>query len=330
MSGNDRRGCLSRQQPLHVGVGVERRQVSRAPRPRRRRRSARSSRSAMATATPPLAVPSSLVSTMPVTPDLAAEGLGLERPFCPVVASSTSSTWRGWPGSRRSMTLRILRQLGHQLDLVLQPAGRVDDHRLDAPRLGGGHRVEGDRAGIRAGALGDRPAPRAARPTGAAARSPPRGRCRPRPGPRCGRRAASRPASLAMVVVLPVPLTPTTRITDGAGPSSNGRATWPAAARGSSSARLCARPRRWRTPDALLRRGDQRQPSFRDRRRRQSAPPPARPRSPQRRPIRDPAGHAAGAPRPPGRGPQAEARRLAPGRAIIRPPPRPERRPGAG
>src|SRR5262249_55328221 len=41
---------------------------------------------------PPLAVPSSLVSTMPVTSTTSANTRAWRRPFCPVVASSTSST----------------------------------------------------------------------------------------------------------------------------------------------------------------------------------------------------------------------------------------------
>src|SRR5580693_659211 len=41
---------------------------------------------------PPLAVPSSLVSTMPLTSTTSAKTRAWRRPFCPVVASSTSST----------------------------------------------------------------------------------------------------------------------------------------------------------------------------------------------------------------------------------------------
>src|SRR5579864_5388689 len=41
---------------------------------------------------PPLAVPSSLVSTMPVTSTTSANTRACRSPFCPVVASSTSST----------------------------------------------------------------------------------------------------------------------------------------------------------------------------------------------------------------------------------------------
>ena len=47
---------------------------------------------AMAKTTPPLAVPSSLVSTMPVIPALWLNCLAWIRPFCPVVASRTSRT----------------------------------------------------------------------------------------------------------------------------------------------------------------------------------------------------------------------------------------------
>ena len=52
----------------------------------------------MATTMPPLAVPSSLVSTMPVTPEVSVNLRACSRPFCPVVASSTSSTSCGASG----------------------------------------------------------------------------------------------------------------------------------------------------------------------------------------------------------------------------------------
>ena len=53
---------------------------------------------AMATTTPPFAVPSSLVSTMPVTPLVSVNLRACSSPFCPVVASSTSSTSCGASG----------------------------------------------------------------------------------------------------------------------------------------------------------------------------------------------------------------------------------------
>ena len=113
-----------------------------------------------------------------------------------------------------------LRQLVHELLLVLEPAGRVDQHGIEPSRLRRRHGVEGDRARIGARPLGDDRARRAARPRRAAARSPPRGTCQRRQAPGSVPRPCRRCASLAMVVVLPVPLTPTNRITDGAAPSS--------------------------------------------------------------------------------------------------------------
>ena len=52
---------------------------------------------------PPLAVPSSLVSTMPVTSTASANCFACTRPFCPVDASITSSTSLHAPGVRSTM-----------------------------------------------------------------------------------------------------------------------------------------------------------------------------------------------------------------------------------
>src|SRR5262245_40803757 len=59
-----------------------------------------------ATTIPPLAVPSSLVSTIPVISTASANTLAWRRPFCPVVASSTSRT--SSTVACRSMTRLIL------------------------------------------------------------------------------------------------------------------------------------------------------------------------------------------------------------------------------
>ena len=53
-------------------------------------------------------------------------------PFWPVVASSTSSTSCGAAGICLRIDVLDLRQLGHQVLLRLQPAGRVDDADVDA------------------------------------------------------------------------------------------------------------------------------------------------------------------------------------------------------
>ena len=63
----------------------------------------------MASAMPPLAVPSSLVSTIPVTSTASANSRACWRPFCPVVASIVSSTSCGAPSSRWPITRWILR-----------------------------------------------------------------------------------------------------------------------------------------------------------------------------------------------------------------------------
>src|SRR6266851_6724066 len=55
----------------------------------------------IATTTPPLAVPSSLVSTLPVTPDDCVNCRACCNPFCPVVASITSKVSCGAPGTMR-------------------------------------------------------------------------------------------------------------------------------------------------------------------------------------------------------------------------------------
>src|ERR1039458_3327572 len=65
------------------------------------KRTGRLSSCAMATAMPPLAVPSSLVRTMPVTPADCVKRRACRRPFWPVVASMTSRTSWGASGIAR-------------------------------------------------------------------------------------------------------------------------------------------------------------------------------------------------------------------------------------
>src|SRR6266511_46549 len=85
-----------------------------------------------ATTMPPLAVPSSLVSTTPVTPTAPVNSRAWARPFWPVVASSTSSTSLMWPPSRSS-TRRSLRSSSMRLALVCnRPA--VSTSTTSAPR----------------------------------------------------------------------------------------------------------------------------------------------------------------------------------------------------
>src|SRR5437763_1168150 len=87
---------------------------------------------AMATATPPLAVPSSFVSTIPLTPAAPMNSRACVRPFCPTVASRTNNTSCGAPATSRAATRRIFSSSFIRLTRVWsRPAVRF--HRLDDP-----------------------------------------------------------------------------------------------------------------------------------------------------------------------------------------------------
>ena len=73
------------------------------------------------------------------------------RPFCPTVASSTSSTSCGAPVDLARRDAADLVELGHQVDARVQPAGGVDEDDVAAARLAGGDRVEHHRRRIGAG-----------------------------------------------------------------------------------------------------------------------------------------------------------------------------------
>ena len=105
---------------------------------------------AIASAMPPLAVPSSFVRTIPSTGTASENSFAWRRPFWPVVASIVSSVSCGASGICLAITRRTLRQLGHQVVLGVQAPGGVDDHDVDAALAALGDRVEGDRAGVRA------------------------------------------------------------------------------------------------------------------------------------------------------------------------------------
>ncbi len=98
---------------------------------------------AIAIATPPLAVPSSLVSTIPVAPLAARNSRAWTRPFWPTVASSTSSTSCGASGTTRRMTRRILSSSAIRLARVCnRPA--VSTRTMSRPRaLAAVDRIEG-------------------------------------------------------------------------------------------------------------------------------------------------------------------------------------------
>ena len=148
----------------------------------------------MASAIPPLAVPSSFVRTMPSTGTASEKSWAWRRPFCPVVASTVSSVSCGAPVELLADHAPDLGQLRHELVLRVQAPGGVDDHDVGAAARGPRDGLEGDRARVRAG-LGrvTKLARRRAGPTPRAARPRPRGRCRPR------RARTLRPSSCAQV-----------------------------------------------------------------------------------------------------------------------------------
>ena len=72
----------------------------------------------MAKTMPPLAVESSLVRTIPVSPTASWKAMAWARPFWPVVASSTKSVSGSAPGRRLSMIRRTFVSSSIRLDLV--------------------------------------------------------------------------------------------------------------------------------------------------------------------------------------------------------------------
>ena len=85
----------------------------------------------MASTMPPLAEPSSLVSTTPVTSTASVNCWACTRPFCPVVASRTSSTSVTLPGLTVGDPPHLA-QLLHEVDLGVQPTGGVGEHEVGA------------------------------------------------------------------------------------------------------------------------------------------------------------------------------------------------------
>ena len=102
----------------------------------------------MASAIPPLAVPSSLVSAIPVTSTASRNSSAWRRPFWPVVASIVSSVSCGAPGACALDHLAHLAQLVHQVLLGVQPPGGVADHHVVPARARGLDRVEHHGAGV--------------------------------------------------------------------------------------------------------------------------------------------------------------------------------------
>ena len=119
---------------------------------------------AIASAMPPFAVPSSFVSTMPVTGVACENSSAWRRPFWPVVASTVSSVSCGAPSSCLAITRRTFVELGHQVVLGVQAPGGVDDHDVGALLAPAADRLERDRAGVALGRARDDLAAGAPRP----------------------------------------------------------------------------------------------------------------------------------------------------------------------
>src|ERR687890_826004 len=166
---------------------------------------------AMARAMPPLAVPSSLVRMIPVSPATSLNIWACRRPFCPVVASTVISTSCGAPGSCRCTTLCTLSSSAIRLTLVCNlPA--VSMSSTSVPSLLA--------ACTASWATAAASAPRSRATTGVLVLSPHCCSCSIAAALNVSPAAnilvpGKKRESLPMVVVLPVPFTPTIRITVG-------------------------------------------------------------------------------------------------------------------
>src|SRR5712691_382638 len=169
---------------------------------------------AMATATPPLAVPSSLASTIPFTPATPMNSLAWATPFWPTVASSTRSTSCGAPGTSRAAIRRIFSSSFIRF-------ARVCRRPAVSMRIGSRPFAVPDEIASNTTAAGS--APSRARTMSTPARAAQISSCstaaaRKVSAAQMSGRAPSlfsRLASLPTVVVLPVPLTPTISVTCG-------------------------------------------------------------------------------------------------------------------
>src|SRR5499433_3932951 len=169
-----------------------------------------------ATTIPPLAVPSSLVSTIPVISTASANTLAWRSPFCPVVASSTSRT--SSTVACRSMTRLILPSSSIRPVLVCsRPAVStmtVSVRSSMACRTASNATLAGSSSSRSERTTGAPPrCPQVSRWSAAAARKVSAAPSRTVwPSPMSAR------ASLPQVDVLPVPLTPTMSTTAGRSP----------------------------------------------------------------------------------------------------------------
>ena len=179
----------------------------------------------MAMTMPPLAVPSSLVSTSPRDAHRLVEFARLGQRVLPLIGVEHQQHLVRRAGIEALDDAPDLLQLLHQVRLAVQPPGGVGEHHVAAARPRRLQRIEHHRARVGAGHLrGEIGAP-ALRPhlellDGGGAERIAGGEQHRLP------LRAQRRASLPMVVVLPEPLTPTTRITNGrrAGSMVSGRA----------------------------------------------------------------------------------------------------------
>ena len=105
------------------------------------KRTGRLSSRAMATAMPPLAVPSSLVSTMPVTPADLRELAGLLQAVLAGRCVHHQQHFVRRAGNESRGGSAHLVELVHQSGFGVQAAGGVDVEIVDAARLGGGDGV---------------------------------------------------------------------------------------------------------------------------------------------------------------------------------------------
>src|SRR5438067_3252771 len=172
----------------------------------------------MATAMPPFAEPSSSVSATPVTPTVSPNRRACSSPFCPVVASTTSRVSCGAPASLPSITRRTFASSSIRFACVCsRPA--VSTITTSRPRAWA--------ASIASYATAAGSPPRSEPTKSAPARCAQISSCSSAAARNVSAAAtttecpccASLAASLPIVVVLPVPLTPTTRTTLGAPPT---------------------------------------------------------------------------------------------------------------
>ena len=129
-----RPSALSRRASASTNAdGIEGDEVLEPARRRRRAAPGCRARAGRRARRRPRAVPSSFVSTIPVTPTASENSRAWAIAFCPVVASRTRSTSATWPG----LAVRDpadLPQLLEEVGLVVEPTGRVGEHERRCPR----------------------------------------------------------------------------------------------------------------------------------------------------------------------------------------------------